>query len=165
MHNARLGVGLNCWFLLSPLNRTINQVYYIVENNTLLTQHFDRHNKQNNITGIFRYDVVILFFSNSILNVYIIYIWPNKNYIKPNFYRTTQLCDSAIGSTVHYHKWTFIGHLIFESSIIIEHDFISNFIVMVYYFTIFADVFLLIFAWFRWCIYSSYAVCLIGRII
>ena len=75
-----------------------------------------------------------------IFNVCTRCIWINVTYIIPNFYRTTLLCDCSIGSTLRYIKWKLIWHLIFESSIIIEHEFISYFLVVVYSFTIFTDI-------------------------
>ena len=52
------------------------------------------------------------------------------------------------------------------SALLTKHDFISNFLVVVKTFTIFADIiFLLICVLFCWCISSQYTVCVIRIII
>ena len=42
VHKARLGVGLDFCSLSSPLNLTLNQVYYIGGINVIITQHIDK---------------------------------------------------------------------------------------------------------------------------
>ena len=79
-------------------------------------------------------------FKSNIFHMTIRCLWINKTYIKPNFHRTTLKCDRAIVPTLNYLKCNFLRGFIFEGSIIIEHDFISDFIVMVYYCTIFTNV-------------------------
>ena len=64
----------------------------------------------------------------------------NAMYIIPNFCRTTLQCDHAIGPKINHLKYTFIQGFIFEGTIIIQHEFISNFIFVVQYFNIFVDV-------------------------
>ena len=95
---------------------------------------------QKYLTGIFECDFVSLVFSNNIFNLFIIYIWFNVTNIIPSFNLTINFCDRTIGSTMRYLIWLFIWPLIFEISIISEHDFISNFIVIVYHSYIFADI-------------------------
>ena len=60
-------------------------------------------------------------------------------YIIPIFYRTTLQWGCDIGPTLHYLKWALVWTITFEGGIIIEHDFISNFVFVVTYFTIFVD--------------------------
>ena len=57
-----------------------------------------------------------------------------------NLYHTTLSCDCSIDSTLRYHKCPFVWRFIFVCSVISEHDFISNFLVMVNSFVIFADI-------------------------
>ena len=73
-------------------------------------------------------------------------MWLNAAYIIPNFFRTTLYCDRAIGTTLCYTKLALIWSFIFVCSMIIEHDFISNFLVIVNSFTIFADIIFLNFS-------------------
>ena len=120
--------------------------------------------KQKYITGIFGCDIIKLVFRNNTCNVCIICIWFNAEYSILNFYRTTIQCYCSNGPTLYYLKCPFIRGFVFEIIIIIEHDFISNFIVVVYSFTIFQILSLLICAWFRWCINYQSNVCLIKRI-
>ena len=61
-------------------------------------------------------------------------------YIIPSLYRATLHFYHAIVSTLSYLKWHFIQSLVFKSSIIIDNDLVSNFIFMVYCFTIFVCV-------------------------
>ena len=61
-------------------------------------------------------------------------------YLIPNICRTKLQYDLTIGTILNYLKLPFIRCRIFERIIIIDNDFISNRIVVVYYFTIFADV-------------------------
>ena len=58
----------------------------------------------------------------------------------PNLYWTLLYCDFAICPTPYYHKWALIRRLILVYSVIIEHNFTSNFIVVVNSVSIFADV-------------------------
>ena len=67
-------------------------------------------------------------------------MWLNVMYITPNFYRTTLKCDCDIGKILCYHKWDLIWRLILVCIIIIEHDFIAKFLVVVDYFIIFAGI-------------------------
>ena len=86
------------------------------------------------------YDLIMHIFSGNIFNFCIIFIWLNSMYIMPNLYRTTLCCDRAIGTTLCYDKWPVIWSLIFLCRVISKYDLISNFIVVVNYFTIFADI-------------------------
>ena len=101
--------------------------------------------KKKYITSIFDCDSVTLVFINNILNIFIICIKFNETYIIPNFGRTAMKCDRTIGLTLNHIKWNFIWSFIFESTTIIDHVFISNFIVMVYYFNIFQILSLIIY--------------------
>ena len=56
------------------------------------------------------------------------------------FYRTTLQCDHSISPTLSYIKLAFIWGFIFESSVISNNDFISDSVVVVKSFTIFADI-------------------------
>ena len=61
----------------------------------------------------------------------------------PNFYWTVLHCDRSVGPKPRYHKWALMKSFIFVFSVIIKHDFISDFIVVVNSFSIFADIFLI----------------------
>ena len=52
------------------------------------------------------------------------------------FYSTTLYCDHIIGPTLCYLKCPFISPLVSEGDIIINHEFIYNFIGVVYSVTI-----------------------------
>ena len=58
----------------------------------------------------------------------------------PNLYQTIFYCECAIGTTPRDHKWAIIWRFIFVCSVVIEHDFISDFIVVVNSFSIFTDI-------------------------
>ena len=73
----------------------------------------------------------IISFWVDIFNICIICIWLNAAYIMPKFSRAILQCNRSIGLTLFYHKQSLIWLFIFVYSIIIEHDFISDFIVMV----------------------------------
>ena len=59
-----------------------------------------------------------------------IFILLNPTYIINTLYQTIFYCDRSIGPTPRYHKWAFIWRFIFLRSVIIEHELISNFIVV-----------------------------------
>ena len=82
---------------------------------------------------------IIIFWFN-IFNVCIRCIWLNATYIMINFFRNILQFDRAIGPTLLHHKWSLIWRFIFVCRMIIYHEFISNFIVVVNLFYIFADV-------------------------
>ena len=92
-------------------------------------------------------------------------MWINGTYIIPNFYCTALYYDPFIGPTLCYQKWALKRHFILVCSIIIQHEFISEFLVMVKYFTIFQIIYLLICIWFWWHIDSQSTVNFIDRII
>ena len=69
-------------------------------------------------------------------SIFVSYVYGLMRHI---LYTTLQYND-AIGSTLSYFKWPGKWGLIFESRIIIKHDFFSNHIAMVYSFVIFTDV-------------------------
>ena len=52
-------------------------------------------------------------------------------------------------TTLCYFKWTVIRGFIFSHSFIIEHEFISKLVVVIYYFTIFQMLSILIFTYFH----------------
>ena len=81
-----------------------------------------------------------IFSSGNIFNICIIFIWFNATYIIPNFYCTILYYDCAIGPTLHSHKLYLIRRFIFLCSVIIEHDFISDFTFVVDSFYIFTDI-------------------------
>ena len=85
-------------------------------------------------------DIVTHIFGVDIFNVCMRCIWLNTAYVMPNLYRTTFHCDFTIGTTPRYQKWPIILCFIIVCSVISEHDFISNFIVMVNSFSIFTDI-------------------------
>ena len=89
----------------------------------------------------------------------------NPTCIMPNFCRTILQCDRAIGPTVNYKKWDLIWCPTFLWTIIIEHGFISDFIFMVKYFTIFVDIIFINLCLFFWRINSQSTLCFIKRII
>ena len=62
----------------------------------------------------------------------------------PNFYFTTLQCDRAIVPTLGYNKWTIIWCFVSVCRLISEHEFISDFVVVVKYFTIFVDIIFII---------------------
>ena len=72
-----------------------------------------------------------IFFNADIFNVFIRCIWFNATYIMPRIYCTTLLYERVIGPTLCYQEWALIWSFIFACSIISEHDFISNFVVVV----------------------------------
>ena len=92
---------------------------------------------QKYITGDHMLTSSYIFFNVNIFNICIICIWFNANYIIPNFYRTTLLCDRSIGPTLCYYKCDIIWSFIFVCSIISEHDFISDFVLVFNSFIIF----------------------------
>ena len=81
-----------------------------------------------------------IFFSGNIFNVFIRLICINATYILPKFCRTILQCERSIGPTLIYFKWSLIWSFMFVFSMISEHDFISNLIVVVNPFYIFADI-------------------------
>ena len=58
----------------------------------------------------------------------------------PNDYPTVLYCDHAIDPTPRYHKWDITWSFMFVCSVINEHDFISDFIVVLNWFSIFEDI-------------------------
>ena len=95
---------------------------------------------QKYITGDHMLTSSYLFFNVNIFNICIRCIWFNETYIIPNFYRTTLLCDRSIVPTLCYHKCYHIWIFIFVCSIISEHDFISDFALVVNSFIIFTYI-------------------------
>ena len=87
-------------------------------------------------------DIVTHIFRGNIFNVYIRCILLNPEYSMPNLYWTTLECDRDIGPTLCYHKCPIIWSLIFVCGIVSEHEFISNFIVVVNYFILFCRYYL-----------------------
>ena len=98
---------------------------------------------QKYITGILYKTVVIHIFRVDIFNMYIRCIWLNPKYIIPNVYCTTNQCYRYIGPTLINLKLALMWVFVFESNIIIQHYFISNFLVVVNSFTIFSDTILI----------------------
>ena len=92
------------------------------------------------ITGDHMLTSSYIFFNVHIFNIHIICIWFNTTYIIPNFYCTTLLCDRAIDPTLRYHKWDLIWSFIFVCSIISEHEFISDFVLVFNSFIIFTYI-------------------------
>ena len=78
------------------------------------------------------------FSSFNVFNVFIRCIWLNATYIIPICYPTILQCNRSIVPTLCCLKCPVIWSFVFESRIIIENDFISDFEVMVYSFIIFA---------------------------
>ena len=101
---------------------------------------FNRY-KQKYLTGnLLIWNCQTSVFKSNIFHVSIVFLFINLKYMIPNLYCTTLWCNHNIGPTLHYLKYHFIKGFIFEGIIIIEHDFISDFIVVVYYFTIFVGL-------------------------
>ena len=98
--------------------------------------------KHKYINGNSDFDSIIHHFINSILNGCIRFIWINATYIMANFSMPyCNVTDPLVHNpTLCYLIWYVIRCFIFEISIVIEYDFNSDFIFMVYSFTIFADV-------------------------
>ena len=78
-----------------------------------------------------------ILFRNNILNVCIIFLWFNAMYIIPIFYCTALYLEHTVGPTLNYIKWFSIWSYIYENRINIQHEFISEFIAVVYYFSIY----------------------------
>ena len=112
-------------------------IFLQISHNIFLLQYLNIYvYKQKNINGIFEWDIITLVTRN-IFSICIRCIWFNETYIIPNFYRNTLLCDRAIGLILSYHKWDLIWSFIFVCSIISEHDFISDFVLVFNCFIIF----------------------------
>ena len=77
-------------------------------------------------------------------NVCIRFIWLNLTYIMPNFCRTILYIYRAVGKTLCYHKCALIWSLLFLCSVVTEHEFISDFIVVVNSIYISANISLII---------------------
>ena len=82
----------------------------------------------------------IISFRINIFNFCIRCVWIIMTYIKPYFYYTTLLFGCAIGPKLYYQKWALIWSLIYVCGMIIDHEFISNFLVVVNCFIIFTDI-------------------------
>ena len=75
-----------------------------------------------------------------ILNIGPIFIKLNVMYVIYNICRTHLLCDRTIGATLTYNKRTLIWVFVFLRRFIIEHYFITKFLVIVYSYSIFNGV-------------------------
>ena len=75
-----------------------------------------------------------------IFDIGFIFIRLNKTYVISKFCCTHFQCDCSICTTLRYLKWSHTWGFVFNHIFIIDHYFITNFLVVVYYFSIFANV-------------------------